>query len=141
MASKSSPDRPRATTGRPTSESFSESRASLPHYVGHRERLRERFLKGADGLPDYELLELVLFASIPRVDVKPLAKRLIEKLGDFGEVIAAPKERLAEFGLSESTIVQLKIVEAAARRLARTRILKRPAISSWNALLDYCATT
>ena len=112
------------------------------HYLGHRERLRERFLKGgAEGLPDYELLELVLFAGIPRKDVKPLAKRLIEKLGDFGEVIAAPKERLLELGLSEGSVAQLKIIEAAAQRLARTRVLKRPAISSWTALLDYCATT
>ena len=117
-------------------------KAPTPHYLGHRMRLRERFLKGgADGLPDYELLELVLFAGIPRKDVKPLAKRLIEKLGDFGEVIAAPKERLLELGLSEGSITQLKIIEAAAQRLARTRVLKRPAISSWTALLDYCATT
>lgn len=113
-----------------------------PHYLGHRERLRERFLTGgSDGLPDYELLELVLFAGIPRKDVKALAKRLIEKLGDFGEVIAAPKERLIELGLSEGSVAQLKIIEAAAQRLARTRVLKRPAISSWTALLDYCATT
>ena len=144
MASKSSPDRPKGTTGRPTSDSFSESSAadSLPHYVGHRDRLRERFLKGgADALADYELLELVLFASIPRVDVKPLAKRLIDKLGDFGEVIAAPKERLAELGLGARSVAQLKIIEAAAQRLARTRVLKRPAISSWSALIDYCTAT
>jgi len=117
-------------------------RTPTAHYLGHRERLRERFLKGgADGLPDYELLELVLFAGIPRKDIKPLAKRLIEKLGDFGEVIAAPKERLLELGLSEGSVAQLKIIEAAAQRLARTRVLKRPAISSWTQLLDYCATT
>ena len=112
-----------------------------PHYAGHRERLRARFLKSPpDALPDYELLELMLFASIPRVDVKPLAKTLLERFGDFGEVVAAPKERLAEFGLTKRTIVQLKIVEAAAQRLAKSRVRNKSAISSWNALIDYCTT-
>jgi len=112
-----------------------------PHYVGHRERLRERFLiGGAEALPDYEIMELVLFAAIPRRDVKPLAKALIARFGGFAEAIAAPRDRILEVeGMSESVATQLKIVEAAALRLSRTRLLGRPALSSWTALIDYCA--
>jgi DNA repair protein RadC len=112
-----------------------------PHYLGHRDRLRERFvLGGADTLPDYELMELVLFAAIPRRDVKPLAKGLIAKFGSFADVIAAPRERLLETdGIGESVVTQLKVIEAAALRLAKTRLIGRPALSSWAALLDYCA--
>jgi len=108
--------------------------------AGHRERLRARFLKGgAEAMPDYELLELTLFAAIPRRDTKPLAKALLKRFGSFAEVIAAPRERLLEIpGVGESVASQLKIVEAAAQRLARTKVLGRPALSSWAALLDYC---
>jgi DNA repair protein RadC len=110
----------------------------LPHYSGHRERLRERFLAGGAGaLPDYELLELVLFAAIPRRDLKPLAKQLLDQFGNFAEVIAAPRQLLSEF-LTDGAITQLKVVEAAALRLARTQLIGRPALSSWTALLDYC---
>jgi DNA repair protein RadC len=110
-------------------------------HSGHRERLRERFLAGgAEALPDYEMLELVLFAAIPRRDVKPLAKALIERFGNFAEVIAAPRGRLLEImGLGENAVAQLKVIEAAALRLSRTRLLGKPALSSWQALLDYCA--
>ncbi len=111
-----------------------------PHYLGHRDRLRERFLAGGtDALPDYELLELLLFAAIPRRDVKPLAKALIAEFGGFADVIAAPRERLLAFkGLGENAVTQLKIVEAAALRLAKTQMLGKPALSSWQAVLDYC---
>ena len=110
----------------------------VPHYAGHRERLRDRFREaGAAALSDYELLELVLFAAIPRRDVKPLAKQLIGKFGSFAEVCSAAQDKLSEF-LGESAIVQLKIVEAAALRLSRTRLIGKPALSSWSALLDYC---
>src|SRR3954468_21095883 len=107
---------------------------------GHRERLRERFLKGgADAMPDYELLELTLFAAVPRRDTKPLAKALLARFGSFAEVIAAPRARLLEVkGVGENVANHLKIVEAAAHRLAKTRIINRPALSSWTALLDYC---
>src|SRR6201996_4716138 len=108
-----------------------------PH-AGHRERLRERFLKGgADALPDYEMLELVLFAALPRRDTKPLAKALIARFGSFAEVIAAAPARLMEIpGAGEAVVSQLKIVEAAARRLAKGKVMGRPALSSWAALLD-----
>ena len=138
MASKSSPNRPRAGTGLPISDGEADRK---PHYLEHRKRLRARFLDGgADAMPDYELLELVLFAAIPRQDVKPLAKALIDKFGSFADAIAAPAERLADVdGVGEAVIAQLKIVQAAALRLSRTKLLNRSALSSWNALLDYCS--
>jgi DNA repair protein RadC len=107
---------------------------------GHRERLRARFLKGgADAMPDYELLELTLFAALPRRDTKPLAKALLVRFGSFAEVIAAPRARLMEVkGVGENVANHLKIVEAAAQRLAKTKIMGRAALSSWSALLDYC---
>jgi len=108
--------------------------------AGHRQRLRARFLKGgADAMPDYELLELTLFAAVPRRDTKPLAKALLARFGSFAEVMAAPSARLLEVkGVGESIVQHLKIVEAAAQRLAKTRVMGRPALSSWTALLDYC---
>ena len=108
--------------------------------AGHRERLRERFVKGgADAMPDYELLELTLFAALPRRDTKPLAKALLARFGSFAEVIAAPRARLLEVnGVGEGVVHHLKIVEAAAHRLAKTRVINRPALSSWTVLLDYC---
>lgn len=114
-----------------------------PHHLEHRQRLRRRFLTaGTDALADYELLELVLFAPIPRRDVKPLAKELIQKFGSFADVIAAPAERLKEVnGVGEVIVAALKTVDAAALRLARGRIVNRPVLSSWEALLDYCTAT
>ncbi|MFO1248431.1 MAG: DNA repair protein RadC [Alphaproteobacteria bacterium] len=108
--------------------------------AGHRTRLRARFLKGgADAMPDYELLELALFAAIPRRDTKPIAKALLARFGSFAEVIAAPPARLMEIaGVGESVVQQLKVIEAAAHRSAKTAVIKRPVLSSWTALLDYC---
>ena len=91
-------------------------------------------------MPDYEIMELVLFAAIPRRDVKPLAKKLIAHFGSFAEAIAAPIDRLMEVdGVGESVATHLKIVEAAALRLSKTKLLGKPALSSWSALIDYCA--
>lgn len=109
-----------------------------PHYHGHRDRLRARFAQG-DTLPDYEFLELVLFRSIPRRDVKPIAKALIARFGSFAEVISAPAERLLEVdGIGPSVIADLKIMEAAGRRLARGAVAERTLLSSWAAVIDYC---
>jgi DNA repair protein RadC len=92
---------------------------------------------GADALPDYELLEMVLFAAIPRGDLKPLAKDLIGRFGSFADVISAPRERLLEVkGVGDAVVAQLKVVEAAALRLSKTKLLGKPALSSWSALLD-----
>jgi len=117
---------------------------ALPSYIkDHRKRLRSRFLEGgAQAMPDYELLELVLFRAIPRRDVKPLARALLDQFGDFNGVLSAPSERLAQVsGVGEAVICELKVVEAAAHRLSRARVMQRQVISSWNALLDYCHTT
>ena len=110
-------------------------------YLGHRERLRARFLAGgADALPDYELLELVLFSAIPQRDTKPLAKELVRKFGGFAEVIAAAPARLREVkGVKDRVVTELKIIQAAALRLSRNEVLNRPVLSSWTALLDYCS--
>lgn len=115
----------------------------LPSYIAdHRKRLRARFMEGgAAAMPEYELLELVLFRAIPRQDVKPLARRLLDTFGDFNRVITAPVARLmALHGVGEAVVQELKIVEAAAQRMARARVMQRPILSSWDALLDYCHT-
>jgi DNA repair protein RadC len=121
-------------------EAFKEAPA---HYTGHRERLRERFrTAGSEAVSDYELLELVLFRALGRRDVKPLAKSLIARFGSFGEVIAAPWPLLAEMdGLGDAAITEFKVVEAAARRIAHGEVRRRPVLSSWEAVLDYCRTT
>ena len=115
---------------------------AAPHYHGHRQRLRQRLLEaGADAVRDYELLELVLFRGIPQRDVKPLAKSLIERFGSFAEVVSAPAERLREVkGLGEAAIAELKIVQAAASQFVRGQTKKRPVLSSWSNVLDYCRT-
>ncbi|MBE2276654.1 MAG: DNA repair protein RadC [Rhodobacteraceae bacterium] len=115
----------------------------LPSYIkDHRARLRARFSEGgAAAMPDYELLELVLFAAIPRQDVKPLARLLLDTFGDFNRVISAPQARLlAVKGVGESVVLHFKVLEAVAQRMVRARVLHRPILSSWDALLDYCHT-
>lgn len=116
--------------------------AEIPHHIGHRDRLRQRLREGGeDALPDYELLELVLFAAIPRQDVKPLAKRMLEAFkGDLAALFAAPRERLREIdGVGDAVVDQLKIVRAAANRVLRERAKKADVtLSSWSALVDYC---
>lgn len=116
--------------------------AGTPHYLGHRDRLRQRFREaGGAALADYELLELILFRAIPRRDVKPLAKALVTRFGSFAEVISARPERLKEVeGLSEATIAELKIVQEAAQRLAKSAIAPRLSLTSFTAVLDYCRT-
>ena len=110
-----------------------------PHYTGHRQRLRERFLgPGGEALPDYELLELVLSMARSRVDTKPLAKELLARFGGFAEVISAEPERLKEIdGVGEAVIAALKVVRVSALRLARSEVMERSVLSSWQALIDY----
>lgn len=115
----------------------------LPSYIAdHRKRLRTRFMEGgAAAMPDYELLELVLFRAIPRQDVKPLARLLLDTFGDFNRIVTASAPRLlAVKGVGEAVVQDLKILEAAAQRMMRARVMQRPILSSWDALLDYCHT-
>jgi DNA repair protein RadC len=120
-----------------------DANETAPHFHNHRERLRERFLAAGPGsLADYEMLELVLFRAIPRRDVKPLAKQLLARFGDFNGVISAVPARLRDVpGIGAAVICELKVVEAAAHGLARAKVLNRPALSSWAALMEYCKTT
>ncbi|MFT0892826.1 RadC family protein [Pseudochelatococcus sp. G4_1912] len=117
--------------------------ADIPHFHGHRDRLRQRFREaGSDALADYELLELILFRSIPRRDVKPIAKDLLRRFGSFAEVLAAPERRLLETdGIGTSIVTDIKLIEAAAARLTRGAIAGRSVLDSWTAVLDYCRTT
>ena len=130
---------------------FDTDEAVVPTAIGkhpsylldHRKRLRVRFMDGgAQAMPDYELLELVLFRAIPRQDVKPLARCLMDAFGDFNRVLSAPSDRLAAVqGVGSAVVQELKIVEAAAHRMARAKVMQRHVISSWDAVLDYCHTT
>ncbi len=117
--------------------------APEPHWHGHRERLKERFREaGHEALPDYELLELILFRSIPRRDVKALAKQLIAKFGSFAEAVAAPEDRLMEVkGIGEAVATDLKLVFAAGQRIAKGEVRKKVALGSWSEVIGYCRTT
>ena len=132
--------------GRPmTKAPVSQQQAGedAPHYFGHRERLRDRFKSaGGEALADYEMLELILFRAIPRRDVKPLAKALLARFGSFAEVVAAPvRERLKEVeSMTEAAIIEVKIVQAAAQRFAKSSLEKRRSLASFSAVLDYCRT-
>jgi DNA repair protein RadC len=112
-----------------------------PHYLGHRERLRERFASSGSGdaFADYELLELLLFRVIPRADTKPVAKALLARFGSLSEVLGAPAARLQEVsGIKAAVALDLKVVAAAAKRMARGEIQGREILSSWEQVLDYC---
>lgn len=114
-----------------------------PHYWGHRERLRTRFLAGGHApMPEYEILELLLFNAIERIDLKPLAKRLLSTFGDLNGVVAASEHRLLQVdGATPKVYLQLRIAEAFAQRMGQAKILKRDVMSSWDDLITYCRTT
>jgi DNA repair protein RadC len=130
------------TANDPAAPSHLAGLAEGPHYHGHRERLRERFRgAGADALSDYELMEMVLFRALPRRDVKPLAKSLISKFGSFAEAVHAPDARLREVsGLGEAAIVEIKLIAAAASRVAKGQLKAQTVLSSWATVIDYCRT-
>lgn len=114
-----------------------------PSYMrDHRKRLRERFIAGGpDAIPEYELLELILFRAIPRQDVKPLARRLIDRFRDLNHTLAAPLSQLLQVeGVGDAVALEIKIVEATAHRMARGKVMHKHVLSSWQALLDYCHT-
>ncbi len=118
---------------------FAEAVTAVPHYYGHRRRLRERMIAaGAESLPDYELLELLLFAANPQGDVKPTAKSLLGHFGGFGEVLSADPGALSEAGLGLAGIAAVKSVREAALRLMRLELQQRPVLGSWDKLIDYC---
>jgi DNA repair protein RadC len=111
-----------------------------PHYLGHRERVRDRFVSsGSDSLADYELLEILLFRSIARADTKPIAKELLKRFGSFAAVLGAPAHLLEEVtGVGHATALDLKIVAAVASRMLKSEIRGRQVLGSWNSVIDYC---
>jgi DNA repair protein RadC len=122
---------------------FREKPAAVPHFHGHRERLKARFHgNGSAGIADYELLELILFQALPRRDTKPIAKALLAAFGSFSEVLAAPEARLREIaGVGEAVVHLLKLVEVSAQRYARDAVRDRPVLDRWTAVIDYCRAT
>ncbi|MGE5201613.1 MAG: RadC family protein [Acidobacteriota bacterium] len=120
-----------------------ETAEAKPHYLGHRQRLRERMLAGGtEAVPDYELLEFLLFHAKPRGDMKPLAKDLLARFGGLGAVLSASADSLlAVPGMGEASVATLKAVREAGLRLIRAEVRERPVISSWQRLLDYCMAT
>lgn len=126
--------------GRRRPKQLAEATAAEPHYFGHRERLRQRLIEaGADNLPDYELLEVILFVSNPRGDVKPLAKQLLDHFGGFAAVMSAESEDLFAAGLRRAGVAAVKSVRQAALRLMRAELIDRPVVGSWDKLIDYCS--
>ena len=111
-----------------------------PHYAGHRARLRERFIKsGPHSLPDYELVELLLFNSMPRRDVKPIAKALIKKFSSLAGILDADiKEISSVDGMGEVAAINLKVVRETATRMLGQEIMDKPVLGNWQALLGYC---
>lgn len=111
-----------------------------PHYHGHRQRLRQKFLQaGPEALADYEILELLLFQAQSRGDMKPLAKDLLRRFQSLPGVVSATTAELESVaGIGQASIVALKIVQAAALRMAKRELLDRPIFSSWDKVLDYC---
>ena len=124
---------------RPALPGLADMAGAPPHYLGHRDRLRRRLIEsGAESLPDYELLELLLFANDPRKDVKPLAKALLERFGGLPEVLSAAPDALQKSGLRDPAIALIRAVREAALRLARAELRERDVIGSWDRLIDYC---
>jgi DNA repair protein RadC len=127
-----------------TTKAAARPKEKIPSYLkGHRKRLRERFLVGgAELMPDYELLELVLFRSQRSGDVKPTARLLLDTFGDFNRVLSAPIERLQEVkNVGPEIAFDLKLIEAASHRLSQAKVLKKHVLSGWSTLLEYCRTT
>ena len=114
----------------------------LPDYIGHRQRLKERFKLGGGGdMADYEMLELLLTLAIPRKDTKPLAKALVKEFGSFAEVLFASDDKLMTFtGLKENTILVFRIVREAALRMTWQKLsaTEAPVLTSYDAIIEYC---
>ena len=128
-----------ATPAASTGHNSGATEPPKPHYHGHRGRVRERVLKaGVEPLADYELLELLLFYSIERIDTKPMAKALLERFGTLGDVFAAEPAQLREFEIDQRTLVHFKAMREVGRRLAERKVKDMPVLTNWQQLIDYC---
>jgi DNA repair protein RadC len=128
-----------AGSGHNSGEATNDAGAPRPHYFGHRARVRERVVKaGVETLADYELLELLLFYSIERIDTKPLAKKMLERFGTLGDVFAAEPAQLREFEIDQRTLVHFKAMREVGRRLAERKVKDMPVLTNWQQLIDYC---
>jgi DNA repair protein RadC len=124
-------------------DGLADAMPAVPHFFGHRARLRQRLIAGgSEALPDYELLEVLLFAGNPRGDTKPLAKDLMQRFGSLAEVLSADSDDLLTVpGLGEAGVAALKSVREAALRLSRAELQARPVLGSWDKLIEYCTAT
>lgn len=124
----------------PAEISVLEKPEEKPHYLGHRQRLRTRFMETQGrGMPDYEILELLLFSCKPQGDVKPLAKEMIARFGSLGKVLSAESAQLLDVnGVGENTVAVLKVVRESGLRLLKEEAKDAPVLQSWKSLLDYC---
>ena len=117
-----------------------KSAAKAPHYLGHRDRLRQRLLESdGEALADYELLEAILFRALPRRDTKPIAKELLQRFGSFAEVINASEGELRKIKwIKDAAIGEFALIKASTRRLLKSGIVKRPVFTSWEKIVDHC---
>ena len=116
-----------------------EAAAEKPHYWGHRARVRERVMEsGVEAMADYELLELLLFYSIERIDTKPLAKKLLDRFGTLGDIFAAEPAQLREFEIDQKTLIHFRAMREVGRRLAERKVKDMPVLTNWQQLIDYC---
>ncbi|WP_341748106.1 RadC family protein [Candidatus Tisiphia endosymbiont of Dascillus cervinus] len=114
----------------------------IPHYIGHRQRLRQRIIVSAENLADYELLEMILFSVIPRKDVKPLAKELLTQFGSLANLINADKEKLLNIkGTNDNLYVNFVIMRELTNRMLKQKVINQNVISSWNVLIYYLKAT
>jgi DNA repair protein RadC len=114
----------------------------IPSYVGHRKRLRTRAIQAPHSLPDYEILEIILFAGNIRGDVKPLAKTLIARFGSLAQVLNAQNEELLRIkGMNEAHLTHLKIVKEAASRFLKAPLLDKTVLGCLEEVVHYCTVT
>lgn len=130
------------TTGKNKEQAGMKESAALPHYHGHRQRLRERFRKqGSAGMADYEMVELILFRALPRRDIKPLAKQLLAEFGSLSAILGASEKRLSQVkGLGQSAVLDLKLYHEVAKTVSSQSIRDVNVLDSWSSVLDYCRT-
>ncbi|MGV2433053.1 MAG UNVERIFIED_CONTAM: DNA repair protein RadC [Rickettsiaceae bacterium] len=119
-------------------DDYTTTKQEEPHFLGHRQRLRDRFMKSRNALPDYELLEMVLFAAIPRKDVKELAKNLLKEFGDLSNIINADIDKLMTIkGVTQNVYVNFLLIKEILLRVMKSNVIGQNVINSWPSLVEY----